>query len=172
MTIALMDDESEVDIPKLRRAPLVKRPPLFGWREDVFRQPHVRKLVRRRIRKDFLEASYAITTLLTAHRKEERKVAQVLRRDFLAHYKKWQQETAFSSSVSDMVLHPSYQRIIGMGPAILPIIIRELAKTPDHWFWALEAITGQNPVPQAERGRIKQMAQRWLDWARMERIVE
>ncbi len=152
MTIALMDDESEVDIPKLRRAPLVKRPPLFGWREDVFRQPHVRKLVRRRIRKDFLEASYAITTLLTAHRKEERKVAQVLRRDFLAHYKKWQQETAFSS--------------------FLPIIIRELAKTPDHWFWALEAITGQNPVPQAERGRIKQMAQRWLDWARMERIVE
>jgi hypothetical protein len=50
------------------------------------------------------------------------------------------------TSVTRMVLHPAYQRIIGMGPAVLPLLLDELDERPDHWFWALNAITGQDPA--------------------------
>jgi hypothetical protein len=42
--------------------------------------------------------------------------------------------------------HPAYQRIIEMGQPVMPLIFRELEREPDHWFWALQSITGENPV--------------------------
>jgi hypothetical protein len=62
-------------------------------------------------------------------------------------------------------MHPAYQQIIGMGVDALPLILRELEREPDHWFWALEAITGENPVPPTDRGRLNEMARAWLRWA-------
>ena len=78
----------------------------------------------------------------------------------------------FTSSIRDMVLHPSYQRIIGMGADALPFILGRLDEEPDHWFWALEAITGVNPVPEEEQGNIARMTERWLDWAKEEAIID
>lgn len=77
----------------------------------------------------------------------------------------WKEATQFVSSVTEMVTDPAYQQIIGMGKAVLPFIFAELRREPDHWFWALQAITGENPVPPADRGRIQAMTQAWLDWA-------
>jgi hypothetical protein len=65
-------------------------------------------------------------------------------------------------------MHPAYQQIIGMGPSVIPFILQELAKEPNQWFWALRALTGVNPVPAFERGRIKNMAAAWLRWGREE----
>ena len=79
---------------------------------------------------------------------------------------KWYEETKYLSSVSDIVLHPSYQRIIGLGPAALPLLFRERAETHGHWFWALTAITGVDPVPEDDHGRIRAMTARWLEWAK------
>lgn len=79
--------------------------------------------------------------------------------------KQWMEETQHLSSITEISTHPSYQQIIGMGPAVLPILLRELEKHPNHWFWALRAITGHNPVPDEDRGRVKKMATRWLEWA-------
>ena len=40
-----------------------------------------------------------------------------------------------------MTLLRPYQRIIGMGLPVVPLILEELEREPDQWFWALEAIT-------------------------------
>lgn len=78
----------------------------------------------------------------------------------------WRNETQAFSSVTQMAMHPAYQQIIGMGPIVIPLILRELQNKPDHWFWALKAITGVDPVKSSERGRVKQMATAWLRWAK------
>jgi len=49
----------------------------------------------------------------------------------------------------------------------VPLILRDLhmkAEDPDHWFWALQALTGDDPVPEDARGDMRQMAAAWLDW--------
>jgi hypothetical protein len=78
----------------------------------------------------------------------------------------WKEETKYLSSITDMAMHPAYQEIIGMGPAVLPHLFRELEKQPDHWFWALKMITGADPVPDASRGNVPAMTAAWLHWAR------
>jgi hypothetical protein len=80
----------------------------------------------------------------------------------------WKKATRFSSSTREMAMHPAYQRIIGMGPAAVPFLLRELEVDPDHWFWALAAITGEDPVPPEDRGRLKRMAASWLNWGRQQ----
>ena len=77
----------------------------------------------------------------------------------------WKEETRFLSSIHDMVTHPAYLQIIGMGQEALPLLIDELRREPDHWFVALQAITGTNPIPPSARGDVDAMTQAWLDWA-------
>jgi hypothetical protein len=68
-----------------------------------------------------------------------------------------------------MAMCPSYQRIIGMGGRAVPFILRAMeneGNDPDHWFWALEMITGADPVPVDAYGDTVRMAQAWFDWAK------
>ena len=85
---------------------------------------------------------------------------------FLVLVEQWQRETGMLSQVQKMVIHPAYQRIIGMGQPVVPLILRELERETDPWFWALEVITGANPVTGDARGRLDQMAAAWLKWGR------
>lgn len=78
----------------------------------------------------------------------------------------WREGVRFTSSLTEMVLHPAYQRIIGMGPAAVPLLLHELEERPDHWFWALSAITGADPVLPEQRGQVRMMADAWLRWAK------
>jgi hypothetical protein len=78
---------------------------------------------------------------------------------------KWRKETAHISSIAKMVMHPSYQSIIGMGPDIVPLLLRELKQQdPDHWFWALAAITRENPIEPQDAGDTAKMAEAWVRW--------
>lgn len=79
---------------------------------------------------------------------------------------KWESETAVLSSITEIAMHPAYQQIIGMGPIAIPFILSEMKKKPNHWFWALKSITGEDPVLSEQRGRIKQMAEAWLRWGK------
>ena len=65
-----------------------------------------------------------------------------------------------------MVMHMAYQRIIGLGPAVIPSLLQELDRSPQHWFWALHAITGVDPVLPEHKGQVQHMAQDWLRWGR------
>lgn len=78
----------------------------------------------------------------------------------------WREETRLFSSTTAIAMHPAYQQIIGMGPAVIPLLLRELEQNPDHWFWALKSITGEDPVSPEQRGRRKEMAQVWLQWGK------
>lgn len=89
-----------------------------------------------------------------------------LEEDFLNLAKQWRQETGMMSLVAKMAMHPAYQRIIGMGQPVVPLILRELEREPDHWFWALQSITGANPVKPEQRGRLMQMAEAWVQWGK------
>jgi hypothetical protein len=65
-----------------------------------------------------------------------------------------------------MAMNQSYQQIIGMGNDAVSLILKELEAGPDHWFWALVSITGANPVPHEDRGKVKKMAEAWVKWGR------
>jgi len=79
--------------------------------------------------------------------------------------RQWKEATRFLSSIHEMTGHPAYLQIIGMGKDALPLILHELRREPDHWFIALQAITGVNPIPASVRGKVEEMTQAWLSWA-------
>jgi type I restriction enzyme M protein len=76
----------------------------------------------------------------------------------------WKTGRRVTSSVSRMAEHPAYEKIIRMGYAVVPLILQELAREPDHWFVALNKITGENPVNGDARGKIAEMADAWIRW--------
>jgi len=76
----------------------------------------------------------------------------------------WREERGISSSLTDMVLSLPYQRVIGLGKPVVPYILAELTRKPDHWFWALTAITGADPVPPEAAGDVQAMTQAWIKW--------
>ncbi len=83
---------------------------------------------------------------------------------FLILKAKWEQETAILSSAREKAMHPAYQEIIGMGEAIVPLILSEMKQNPKHWFWALKSITGENPILPEQRGIMNEMTRAWLEW--------
>ena len=78
----------------------------------------------------------------------------------------WHAETAYLSSTTDLVGHPAYQEMIRMVPEVVPLLLRELEREPDHWFGALMAITGAHPVPETDSGNLDKMTEAWLRWGR------
>ena len=77
---------------------------------------------------------------------------------------KWKQKTAHLSSPGMIAEHPAYQEIVGMGPDVIPLILRDLKEAPAQWFWALRSITGESPIRPEDRGDIDAMRVAWLDW--------
>jgi hypothetical protein len=53
-----------------------------------------------------------------------------------------------------------------MGPEVLPILFKELRDAPDHWFWALQAITEEDPTRPEDAGDVQKMRESWLAWAK------
>lgn len=64
----------------------------------------------------------------------------------------WRAETAYVSSSSELVGHPAFREIVGMGVPVIPLLLRELENRGGHWHRALREITGADPVPPADRG--------------------
>ena len=83
----------------------------------------------------------------------------------------WKRETAFLSSSTQRAMHPAYQGIIGLGPRVVPLLIEELQREPCDLFWALKAITGEDPVSADDRGHVQRMAAAWLTWGRQRGIA-
>ena len=83
----------------------------------------------------------------------------------------WKSKTRYMSNSAQMATLWDYQQIIGMGPPALPLILRELDRETDHWFWALEAISGENPVPDDQAGQVEKMAKVWIEWGRKKGLI-
>jgi hypothetical protein len=100
--------------------------------------------------------------------------SEALRKAFREQVEQWKSDTQHWSSVTKMLAHPSYLRIIGLarlstGYEIERLLLQELEAEPDHWFDALVAITGENPVkPDYD---FDSSVDAWLNWGRQKGIV-
>ena len=91
-------------------------------------------------------------------------IAEAQRAQFRSLATSWREETMFLSSTTDRVTHWAYQRIIGLGHQAVRFILEDLSREPGHWFWALNAITGADPVAPSDRGNVQAMTAAWLAW--------
>jgi hypothetical protein len=76
----------------------------------------------------------------------------------------WRRDTALESFVTKKVMHFAYQSIIGLGPAVVPLLLESLAEEPRDWFWALAAISREDPAVGIDR--FGDAARAWLQWGR------
>ncbi|NQT41091.1 MAG: hypothetical protein HQ581_26605 [Planctomycetes bacterium] len=83
----------------------------------------------------------------------------------------WKSKTRYMSNSAQMATVWPYQQIIGLGRPALVLILKELERETDHWFWALEAISGENPVPAERAGDVESMAKSWIEWGRQKGIT-
>ena len=82
---------------------------------------------------------------------------------------KWDEETQFFSDLKEVVLHSAYQGMIGLGPQVIPLILREMQERPSEWFWALRAVSRENPAELC-RGT-QQITVAWLEWGKQKGYI-
>jgi hypothetical protein len=80
---------------------------------------------------------------------------------------RWRADAELLAS-AELADHPAYREIIAMGEPAIWLILAELETRPDHWFEALQALTGEDPVPPEARGDVQAMTAAWLEWGRQE----
>ena len=100
--------------------------------------------------------------------------AQSLAGPFRELVERWKDETGHSSSITKALANPNYLRIIGLagkstGHELERLLLRELESDPDHWFAALSAITGEDPVHPGHD--FDQAVKAWIQWGRKKGIV-
>ena len=78
----------------------------------------------------------------------------------------WKRETAHLSRAEKIIANPSYRRIIDMGEPAVPLILQELEREPDYWFWALLDITHCDPISPNIYGDVKAMSRAWINWGK------
>lgn len=89
-----------------------------------------------------------------------------LKVDFQKFAGLWKSTQSSASAPEDVAGDWPYRAIIALGPEVVPLILHELEKQPDDWFWALAILTGENPVPEQDRGKTLEMTKAWLKWGR------
>lgn len=92
--------------------------------------------------------------------------AKSLESTFHALVAEWKAARGHTSSINTWAKLPAYQAIVELGPAVVPLLLRELESNPDHWFRALKEITGENPVPLDSRAEVSEMIRHWLAWGK------
>ena len=102
---------------------------------------------------------------------DEADIEPALRDRFNKLADQWERETVFLSRMDKAIKHPAYQEIIGMGEPVAPLILERMRETEGHWFVALRAITGANPVKQSDRGKIAVMQASWLEWGEANGLI-
>jgi len=90
--------------------------------------------------------------------------ADEIRENFVQLADEWHTETGHLSASTQIAMHPAYQRIIGMGQEVVPLILSDLRARGGYWYWALSAITDASPVPDDAVGNMRAVRNAWLDW--------
>src|SRR6266852_2194842 len=145
----------------------------YPWdREGAFREgdyAYARTRAKLPNRGRHLERGYDVAThfaeVIAARSRNEGQTA--LAKSFREQLERWKDETGHLSSITKALAHPSYLRIIGLARdsanhEIERLLLRELESDPDHWFAALSAVTGEDPV-KAEYD-FDESVSAWLEW--------
>jgi hypothetical protein len=88
-----------------------------------------------------------------------------LKAEFDELARRWKAETRLGS-MTKTINHPAYLGIIGLGPAAIPLILRDLRREPNHWYTALRALAKTAPVNAEDAGNMKEMRRAWLEWGK------
>ena len=78
----------------------------------------------------------------------------------------WENETVFLSNPDRIAEHRAHREIVSMGESAVPLILQRMQVQGGHWFYALRAITGANPVKPDDRGKVTVMQESWLEWGK------
>ena len=78
-------------------------------------------------------------------------------------YTQWREKTKFHSYIGNST-DVYYEKIIQLGWRAVPFIIKKLKEDHAHLFIALSRITGENPVKKENMGKVKKMAEDWIQW--------
>ncbi|MCP4042207.1 MAG: hypothetical protein GY731_09670 [Gammaproteobacteria bacterium] len=84
----------------------------------------------------------------------------------------WTEKVKNISSFTQITAHPDYLAIISMGRPVIHLLLEELNDRPNYWFAALEAISKENPIPEAHRGNLAQMTEDWIAWGESEGYID
>jgi len=90
---------------------------------------------------------------------------------FHALAEQWRDETRFDSVIADSTNHAAYRSIVRLGEDIVPLLLRELRREPEHWFTALREITGVDPVRPEHRGDMRAISNAWLRWGHSRGLI-
>jgi hypothetical protein len=105
-----------------------------------------------------------------------REVDQTLEARFHQQSDKWARETAHLSSPTQKIAHPSYQAILGMAQEnrdlVIRLLLQDMQDNRRQWFWALSFLTQDNPVTQADAGKIDKMISAWVEWGKARRLLK
>ena len=75
----------------------------------------------------------------------------------------------------DLINHPAYQTIIGLGKDVVPFILEDLQNSPKWWFYALIKINGGDIIPQDQHeeyvGQLNKLTKAWLEWGRNNKYI-
>jgi hypothetical protein len=87
----------------------------------------------------------------------------------------WAHETAHLSSPAQIMMHPSYQAILGMAGSdktqVVRLMINDLKQNRRPWFWALSYLTNANPVKPSEAGKMDKMIKSWVEWGKQHGLI-
>lgn len=84
----------------------------------------------------------------------------------------WRNQTRLESNYAKIMMHPSFRRILALGPQAVPYILRDMKNgRGGAWFQALEDITGENPIPPEHEVDSSLMIADWLEWGRRNGII-
>jgi hypothetical protein len=95
--------------------------------------------------------------------------AESLREEFARLVTSWRDDTENLSSLTAIVSHEAYQRIIDLGignATIVRLILQDLRENGGYWSTALIALTGENPIEPANIGRPEKIRQDWVRWGK------
>jgi len=101
---------------------------------------------------------------------EIRARSEHLQIEFDALSKRWNADTRHMSLISEKITHPAHLRIIGMGEAAIPLILKALRDKPTHWFTALRATTNTDPATENDNPATARAA--WLEWGIKEGYID
>src|ERR1043166_3767074 len=96
---------------------------------------------RDRLRRRLKRHSGVTVAAQAPRRRSQPRQKSALEQKFHRLAEEWRKETGFLSSVTKMCMHPAYQKIIAIGPGVIPLILRDLQQTRDHWLWALYVLS-------------------------------
>ena len=95
-----------------------------------------------------------------------------LEAQFLQLSAQWKEQTGLYSTTAQKVYNNVYLDIIGLGQAIIPFMLTDMANGGTaHWHTALKALSHENPIPDNDLSSSKNVKQAWLQWRKYKNLI-